>query len=112
MSALILIGLASLAVTIAFTFYAALSQSKHGGQSMRDSITETWTNIAIGFGINYIANLLVLPLAGFDIGAGGAFWIGVIFTAISVVRSFVIRRWFNVKMLRERTVTGLVKGVK
>jgi hypothetical protein len=41
----------------------------------------------------------VLPLAGFHISAGGAFWIGVIFTAISVLRSFVIRRWFNIKMI-------------
>lgn len=99
MSLLIIIGLICAVVTISFTVWAAFSESRHGGQSMRDSITETWTNIAIGFGINYIANLLVLPLAGFDIGAGGAFWIGVIFTAISVLRSFVIRRWFNIKMI-------------
>jgi hypothetical protein len=106
MSNLILIGLICAVITIVFTVWAAFSESQHGGQSMRDSITETWTNIAIGFGINYIANLLVLPLAGFHISAGGAFWIGVIFTAISVLRSFVIRRWFNIKMLiKSRSLT-------
>jgi len=86
------------AVTVAITLYGAIATSKHGGQSMRDSMVETWTNIGIGFGINYAANMVVLPLAGLPVSAGGAFLIGVIFTAISVVRSFAIRRWFNAKL--------------
>lgn len=82
-------------ITVALTIYGAMATSKHGGQTMRQSMLETWTNIGIGFGINYAANLAVLPLAGLPVSAGGAFLIGVIFTAISVVRSFAIRRWFN-----------------
>ena len=85
-------------LTIAITTYGALATSKHGGQSMRESMLETWTNIGIGFGINYAANLVVLPLAGLPVSAGGAFQIGVIFTAISVVRSFAIRRWYNYRL--------------
>ena len=96
---------ASAILTIAITTYGALATSKHGGQSMRESMLETWTNIAIGFGINWSANLVVLPLAGFAVGAGGAFQIGVIFTAISVVRSFLIRRWYNYRL----TITGDMK---
>ena len=84
-------------LTVAITLYGAIATSKHGGQSMRDSMVETWTNIGIGFGINYAANMVVLPLAGLPVSAGGAFLIGVIFTAISVVRSFAIRRWFNAR---------------
>lgn len=66
---------------------------------MRESMLETWTNIGIGFGINYVANLVVLPLAGLPVSMGDAFLIGVIFTAISVVRSFWIRRIYNLRMV-------------
>lgn len=86
-------------VTVILTAYAALATSKAGGQSLRESMRETWTNIAIGFGINYAANLTVLPLAGLAVTPTGAFQIGVIFTAISVIRSFLIRRWYNYRML-------------
>lgn len=84
--------------TILLTLYGALATSKTGGQSMRESMLETWTNIAIGFGINYSANMVVLPLAGLPVSATGAFQIGVIFTAISVVRSFLIRRFYNYRL--------------
>lgn len=88
------------AVTILLTLYGALATSKAGGQTMRESMLETWTNILIGFGINYAANMVVLPLAGLPVTAAGAFQIGVIFTAISVVRSFGIRRWYNYRSAR------------
>jgi predicted small secreted protein len=87
-------------ITACLTLYAAFADSKHGGQSIQESMRESWANIGIGFGINYVANLIVLPLAGLPVTAGGAFYIGVIFTAISVVRSFAVRRWFNARMLK------------
>ena len=90
-----LIASMALAATVSLTAWAALHDSRIGGQSMRGSMIEAWTNIAIGFGINYCANLVVLPIAGLDVTMGGAFLIGVIFTAISVVRSFAIRRFYN-----------------
>ncbi len=64
-------------------------------QSRLMSFIESWANVAIGFGINWAANLLILPLFGFNLTGGTAFWIGVCFTGISVVRSYCIRRWFN-----------------
>jgi hypothetical protein len=59
------------------------------------SFVEAWANIAVGFGINFAANLLVLPWFGFHVTAGQALGIGVIFTAISLARSYILRRWFN-----------------
>jgi uncharacterized membrane protein (DUF485 family) len=64
-------------------------------QTKLGSATEAMANIAIGFGINFTANMLILPLFGFEVTAGAAFGIGVIFTVISLVRSYVLRRWFN-----------------
>lgn len=66
-----------------------MSQTKLG------SFVESWANIFIGFTINYFANLTILPLFGFNVTAADAFGMGLIFTAISLVRSYVIRRWFN-----------------
>ncbi len=64
-------------------------------QTRLGSWLEAWANIAIGFGINFVANLAVLPLFGFHVTPGDAFGIGLIFTAISLVRSYVLRRVFN-----------------
>jgi hypothetical protein len=64
-------------------------------QTKFGSFVEAWANIAVGFTINFIANLLVWPLFGLSMGARTAFLGGVIFTVISLVRSYVLRRWFN-----------------
>jgi len=67
-------------------------------QSITRSWQESWSNIFIGFGINFIANILILPLFGFK----SLTWktniiLGIIYTGISLLRSFCIRRWFNRK---------------
>jgi hypothetical protein len=62
-------------------------------QSKTGSFAEAWTNIAVGFSVNYIANLLIFPLFGFHIGLGANFLMGLIYTAISLIRSYAIRRW-------------------
>lgn len=67
-----------------------MAQTKFG------SFVESWANIAVGFAINFTANLLILPHFGFtSLNASKAFGIGVIFTGISLVRQYVLRRWFN-----------------
>jgi hypothetical protein len=69
-------------------------------QSRLGSLIEALANIAIGFGINLGANLVVLPWFGFNVSASQAFGIGVVFTVISLVRGYFIRRWFNAKLQR------------
>ena len=64
-------------------------------QTKLGSFAETWANIVVGFSINYFANLAVLPMFGLMVTHGQSFGIGVIFTVISLVRSYVLRRWFN-----------------
>lgn len=64
-------------------------------QTRLGSWLEAWANIAVGFGINWCANLVVLPLFGFHVSAGQAFHIGLVFTGISLVRSYCLRRLFN-----------------
>lgn len=64
-------------------------------QSRRGSIAETVTNTAVGFAINWGANLVILPLFGLPITGGQAFHMGLVFTAISIARGYVMRRVFN-----------------
>lgn len=67
-------------------------------QTKLSSFIEALMNVAIGFSINYIANLLIFPLFNMHISLADNFWLGMIYTVISIVRSYVIRRWFNSKI--------------
>jgi hypothetical protein len=64
-------------------------------QTKLGSVAEAWANIAVGFTINYCANLVIFPLFGMHISPGNNFLLGCIYTVISLVRSYVLRRWFN-----------------
>lgn len=69
-------------------------------QTRLASLVEASTNVAIGFAINMGANLLVLPAFGYPVTAADALGIGLAFTAISVLRSYMLRRAFNKRTAR------------
>ena len=64
-------------------------------QSRTMSAVEACTNIAVGAAINWTATMLVLPIFGHSVTAGDAGCMTLIFTGISFVRSYVLRRVFN-----------------
>lgn len=65
-------------------------------QSRIDSVMESLTNLAVGLAVSQVANLIVLPLVlGVQVSQGAALWLGVIYTIISLVRSYTLRRLFN-----------------
>jgi hypothetical protein len=63
-------------------------------QSKRRSWAEAWINIGIGYSVNFVANLVVFPMFGYNVTVRDNIIIGVIYTVISLVRQYVIRRWF------------------
>lgn len=65
------------------------------GQTKKYSAFESIANVAVGFGVSFIANIIVLPWFGFKVSVKDAFGIGLIFTVISIVRSYLLRRIFN-----------------
>lgn len=67
-------------------------------QTRLGSLIEALTNVVIGFGINWAANMAILPLFGFHVTGGQAFGIGCFFTVISIARSYALRRWFNARL--------------
>ena len=70
-------------------------------QTRLGSFIEAWVNVVIGFAINFAANILILPAFGFtSLTLATNFVIGLVYTVISVARSYVIRRWFNARLQR------------
>lgn len=65
------------------------------GQSRRGSLHESLVNIAVGYSINYVANMLIFPHFGWNISTRENLTLGVIYTGISLVRSYGLRRFFN-----------------
>jgi hypothetical protein len=64
-------------------------------QTRWGSFIEVSINIFIGYWINFVANLLILPMFGFNITLSENLLMGFIYTFISVARSYVVRRWFE-----------------
>lgn len=64
-------------------------------QSRKHSAIEAVCNVAVGYLVSVAANVAVLPLFGYQVTAGESFAIGLVFTLISLVRSYALRRVFN-----------------
>lgn len=64
-------------------------------QSKRMSFVESLTNVAIGYLVAVGSQVMVFPLFGIQVPLRDNFLIGLWFTAISIVRSYVLRRFFN-----------------
>lgn len=64
-------------------------------QSKKRSFIEAVTNVLVGYLVAVISNLIVLPLFGYQVSLFDGFAIGIVFTVISLIRSYVIRRLFN-----------------
>ena len=64
-------------------------------QTRLGSFVESCINVMIGFWINFVANLVILPMIGFHITVSQNLFIGLLYTLVSVARSYAIRRWFN-----------------
>lgn len=70
-------------------------------QSKLGSLIEAAINILIGFVIAILSQIVVFPLVGIHgVPLTTNLQIGAYFTLISLVRSYVIRRWFNARLRR------------
>ncbi|POF89684.1 DUF7220 family protein [Pseudomonas putida] len=79
-------------------------------QSKIESLIETIINTAIGFLAALASQLIVFPMVGIDASISTNLEIGAWFTVISVVRGYVIRRWFNARL--RLAAKRLAEGVR
>jgi hypothetical protein len=68
---------------------------KQMSQSKLSSFIESLANIAIGYFVALISQIVVFPMVGIHVPLLTNLEIGAWFTLISLVRSYIIRRWFN-----------------
>ncbi len=59
------------------------------------SLIEAMTNVAIGYGIAVSTQMLVFPVFGLQATVAQNLKMGLVFTVVSIVRSFAIRRLFE-----------------
>lgn len=64
-------------------------------QTRIQSLIEAWANVAIGYFVALAAQLIVLPLCDIEVSMSQNIQIGLIFTAVSIARSYLLRRIFN-----------------
>jgi hypothetical protein len=88
-----------------------------GEQSRIGSLIESCANIIIGYGVALLSQIIVFPLVGIHVPLSTNLWIGAWFTVISLIRSYVIRRWFNGPLHRASeslatTLSGVMTAAK
>ena len=65
-------------------------------QSRLMSLVEAVANVVVGYGVAVLVQMLVFPLFGLTVSLGQNLAIGLVFTAVSIVRSYLLRRAFEV----------------
>jgi len=59
------------------------------------SAAESVANVAIGYGIALVTQVIVFGSLGLSVSLEQNLWIGGIFTVVSLARSYLLRRIFN-----------------
>ena len=67
-------------------------------QTKKQSFIESLSNVAIGYLISLLSLFIIFPVLGIESSASKNFIITLYFTLISIVRSYVLRRYFNKKI--------------
>lgn len=65
------------------------------GQSRKMSVIESVVNVVFGYGIACGAQSVIFPWFGIYISTSEHLLIGGLFTVVSIVRSYLLRRFFN-----------------
>lgn len=67
-------------------------------QTRLGSLIEALLNVAIGYGVGLAGQIVVFPLVGIQASLGQNLAVSAAFTAISVARTYAVRRWFNARL--------------
>ena len=64
-------------------------------QSRLMSLVEAITNVVVGYGVAVMTQILIFPVFGLQTTLGQNLAMGGIFTIVSLLRSFALRRLFE-----------------
>lgn len=66
-------------------------------QSKKQSLVESLTNVSIGFSVSLCSTFAILPILNIESSVSKNITMTIYYTIISIVRSYLIRRFFNKK---------------
>lgn len=69
-------------------------------QSRTMSLVEAVTNVVVGYGLAVITQIIVFPWFGIEAPLGEHLAIGLAFVAVSLARSYLLRRLFEAIRMR------------
>jgi hypothetical protein len=64
------------------------------------SFVESVTNIVVGYGLAVLTQIIVFPIFGLQPTLAQNLKIGAVFTVMSIVRSYILRRVFEMIRMR------------
>ena len=64
-------------------------------QSRAMSLVEAVANVAVGYGVAVVTQIVVFPVFGLHTTLAQNLKMGAVFTVVSIVRSYVLRRLFE-----------------
>lgn len=69
-------------------------------QSRLMSFCEAIANVAVGYGVAVLTQILIFPMFGLHTTLAQNLQMGAVFTVVSIVRSFTLRRIFDAILVR------------
>jgi hypothetical protein len=64
-------------------------------QTRKHSFIESWVNVGVGYIVALASQIVIFPLFNINVTFKDNIYIGLWFTAVSVVRSYALRRYFT-----------------
>ena len=64
-------------------------------QSRLMSLVEAITNVIVGYGVAVMTQILIFPIFGLHTTLAQNLQMGLLFTGVSIIRSFLLRRLFE-----------------
>ena len=75
-------------------------------QSRLMSLVESLANVLVGYVVAVVTQMAVFPLFGLAVTVTENLLIGLIFTAVSIVRSYALRRGFEALRVRQSAMAS------
>ena len=64
-------------------------------QSRLMSLAEAVANVIVGYGVAVVTQILIFPILGLHTTLAQNLQMGLLFTGVSIIRSFLLRRLFE-----------------
>jgi hypothetical protein len=75
-------------------------------QSRLMSLVESLANVLVGYGVAVATQMLVFPLFGLAVTVSENLLMGLMFTVVSIVRSYALRRSFEALRVRQSAMAS------